>query len=54
MQTQMLARGLIGEGDIERMLVCETAEEVVDAIFGFYGNRALTPTDSELELMLYL
>jgi uncharacterized protein (TIGR00730 family) len=54
MRTQMLARGLIGPGDLERMVICETADEVVDAIFGFYANRALTPTASERELMLYL
>ena len=47
-------RALIAPGDIERMVICDTAEEVVDAIFGFYANRALTPTASERELMLYL
>ena len=54
MRSQMLTRALIAPGDIERMVICDTAEEVVDAIFGFYANRALTPTASERELMLYL
>jgi uncharacterized protein (TIGR00730 family) len=54
MRGEMLTRGLIAEGDLERMVICDTAAEVVDAIFAFYANRALTPTASERELMLYL
>lgn len=54
MKSQMLERGLISPGDIEQMMVCETAAEVVEAIFGFYANRAVTPTASERELLLYL
>lgn len=54
MRTQLAGRGLIGAEDLDLMVLCDQPQDVVDAIFGFYAHRGLTPTASERELLLYL
>jgi uncharacterized protein (TIGR00730 family) len=54
MRQELLVRGLINAEDIDLMTLCDSPEEVVDAVFSFYQQRSVMPTASEREQLLYL
>jgi uncharacterized protein (TIGR00730 family) len=54
MRQELLVRGLIAAADLDLLTVCDSPEQVVDTVFGFYQQRSVMPTASEREQLLYL
>lgn len=50
----LVANGTIAESDLELMQICETPDEVLDAIFNFYEHRGFKPSAEEEEILLEL
>ncbi len=54
MREQLVANGLISDGDIGLIQTIDDPAQVVEAIFDFYQTRGFVPTADERERMLYL
>jgi len=52
--SSLLAAGTINEEDLQLFQICETADEVLDAIFDFYEHRGFAPSAKEEEVLLEL
>lgn len=52
--SSVLAAGTINEEDLQLFQICETADEVLDAIFDFYEHRGFSPSAKEEEVLLEL
>ena len=50
----LLGNGMISESDLNLMTVVDEVDEALDAIFSFYKQRALGPSEEERQQMLYL
>ena len=51
---RLVAEGMIDATDMSLVRVCNTAKEVVDAIFAFYEKRGFEPSPAEKEVLLNL
>jgi uncharacterized protein (TIGR00730 family) len=54
MKETLAAEGMIDATDIDLLQVCDTPQEVVDAIFAFYEKRGFQPSPQEREVLLNL
>ncbi|MBV8030345.1 MAG: TIGR00730 family Rossman fold protein [Betaproteobacteria bacterium] len=54
MKERLAAEGMIDETDLDLVQVCNSAREVVDAIFSFYDKRGFQPSPAEREVLLNL
>ena len=53
-QEKMVKEGTINAEDLDLMKVCDEPQDVVDAIFAHYENRAFEPSEAEQEILLEL
>ncbi|HET8701683.1 MAG TPA: LOG family protein, partial [Nitrococcus sp.] len=53
-QDTLVARGTIDPEDLALFKVLDEPGAVVDAIFDFYENRGLEPSEAEQEVLLHL
>jgi uncharacterized protein (TIGR00730 family) len=54
MKETLAAEGMIDATDIDLLQVCDTPQEVVEAIFAFYEKRGFQPSPQEREVLLNL
>jgi uncharacterized protein (TIGR00730 family) len=54
MKETLAAEGMIDATDIDLLQVCDTPQEVVNAIFAFYEKRGFQPSPQEREVLLNL
>lgn len=54
MQTTLVTEGTISEDDPKLFQIIDNPDDVVNAIFAYYENRAFEPSDEEHERMLRL
>lgn len=47
----LLTKGVIGQNDLDLMVIVDTADEVVDAIIQFYEGRELSPVPKDFDQM---
>ncbi len=50
----LLAEGTVSEKDLTLFTLCDTPEEILDAIFDFYRDRGFQTTEDDIELRLDL
>ena len=50
----LIAEGTISEKDLALIQICETADEVLGAIFNFYEQRGFAPSAKEQQVLLEL
>lgn len=53
-KTSMLSAGTISEADLDLIQICETPDEVLNAIFDYYEHRGFEPSAAEEEVLLEL
>jgi len=54
MRERLAAEGMIDANELDLLQVCDTPQEVVDAIFAFYEKRGFEPSPAEREVLLNL